>query len=222
MTDSVTATFRDVLVSRYRSTVVIVANTLVLLVLLNAILFVVFLTKDRFNRRAVEQRNESALATVYPDLSRQDRDDLLTESHRVTLVYDPFTQYRERPSQGRFVNVDAQGFRTSKNQGPWPPRSIDLNVFMFGGSTTFGYLVPDHQTIASYLQEYLAEKSERTIRVYNFGHGYYYSVQERALYEQLLASGVIPDLAIFVDGLNDFYFHDNEPTLTDQFRQFVA
>ena len=155
-------------------------------------------------------------------MSRSEIDNLLKETWSRTYVYEPFTQFKERPYKGHYVNVDKNGFRYTKNQGPWPPQSKSINVFLFGGSTTFGYGVSDNQTIASYLQEYLTEKLGSDVRVYNFGRGYYYLTQERLLYEQLLKSGFIPDLAIFIDGINDFAFNNNEPFFTDRLRQLFA
>ena len=104
----------------------------------------------------------------------------------------------------------------------WPPQSKNFNIFLFGGSTTFGYGVSDNQTIASYLQEYLTKNTDSNICVYNFGRGYYYLTQERILYEQLLTSGFVPDLAIFIDGLNDLAFNNNEPFFTDRLRQLFT
>ena len=129
---------------------------------------------------------------------------LLKETWSRPFMYEPFTQFKERPYRGNYVNIDNNGFRYTKNQGPWPPQSQNINIFLFGGSTTFGYGVSDNQTIASYLQQYLNEKLGRNVRVYNFGRGFYYLSQERVLYEQLLTSGFVPDIAIFIDGLNDF------------------
>jgi hypothetical protein len=98
------------------------------------------------------------------------------------------------------------GFRVSKNQGPWPPSPNAQNVFVFGGSTTFCYGLPDHQTVASFLQEELAARLPQQVNVYNFACGSYQSTQERILFQELLVKGFRPDLAIFIDGLNDFAF----------------
>jgi len=116
--------------------------------------------------------------------------------------YEAFTQFKERKFTGRYVNVDQNGFRVSKDQGVWPPDPENYNVFLFGGSTTFGYGVPDHQTIASYLQESLQDKMGSQVKVYNFGRGFYYWFQERILFERLLTSGYVPHMVIFIDGLN--------------------
>src|SRR5262249_44240750 len=39
--------------------------------------------------------------------------------------------------------------------------------------------------------------------VYNFGSGFYFSTQERILFEKLLLEGVRPAVVVFIDGLND-------------------
>lgn len=166
----------------------------------------------------------AALREVFPDLGADEFVQLMRENAR-EFTYEPFTQFREQPSRGRYVNVDANGFRHSRDQGPWPPVAEHLNVFVFGGSTAFGIGVKDDQTVASHLQAILAASGAagRPVRVYNFGRGAYYSSQERALFERLLVAGHVPDVAIFLDGLNDFFFHDGDrPALTGVLEQLLA
>jgi hypothetical protein len=134
-------------------------------------------------------------------------------------LYEPYVQFRERPYRGEFVNVDNAGFRYSKNQGAWPPDPRTRTVFLFGGSTVFNYGVADDDTIASFLQEELDAADGRDVRIYNFGRGSYYSTQERILFEKLLLAGHRPDVAIFVDGLNDFYSNADEPYFNDWFQK---
>ena len=108
--------------------------------------------------------------------------------------------------RGRFINVGAEGLRRVPGQGAWPPDTESINVFVFGGSTTFGVGAPDDQTIPSYLAVRLARLAcGAPIRVYNLGRPAYYSAQERILFEQLVLAGRVPRLAVFVDGLNEFY-----------------
>ncbi|MBC3538181.1 SGNH/GDSL hydrolase family protein [Rufibacter sp. H-1] len=98
-------------------------------------------------------------------------------------------------------------------QGPWPLDSQFVNVFVFGGSTTFGYGVADSETLPSHLQRAF-QKIDPKIRCYNFGRGFYYSVQERALFEKLLLEGARPDVVVFVDGLNEYA--QPEPEFVEQ------
>ncbi|HET6900223.1 MAG TPA: SGNH/GDSL hydrolase family protein [Vicinamibacteria bacterium] len=142
---------------------------------------------------------------------------LLRETWSRPFVYEPFVQFGERPFAGRYVNVTAAGFRVGVDQGPWPPRPANFNVFVFGGSTTFGYGVRDEMTVPSFIQQRLGTTpSGRPVRVYNFGRGNYYLSQERVLYERLLVAGLVPDLAVFVDGLNDLGYFADEPAMTPQ------
>jgi hypothetical protein len=154
-------------------------------------------------------------------MAEEEVNTLLHETWTRSFAYEPFTGFKERPYKGRYVNVSENGFRYGSNQGSWPPSTNSFNVFLFGGSTAFGYGVSDEQTIASYLQEFLRSKMNIDVRVYNFGRGHYYSTHERILLEQLLTCGNVPDMAVFLDGLNDFCFVDNEPMFTEVFRQYV-
>jgi len=143
-----------------------------------------------------------AIEKAFPSLDAAERADLVRESS-MSFIYEPFTQFRERPCHGRFVNVETAGYRRSADQGPWPPDPANRNVFLFGSSTTFNYGAPATETIASHLQRQLAD-GPRPVRVYNFGRGGYYSSQELTLFERLLTAGFVPDDAVFVDGGSDF------------------
>ena len=198
-------------------------NTLLCFLFLNFIFFLLFRIDSLFTKNVIFKKYSNVnFALLYPNMSISEIDNLLKETWSRSYEYEPFTQFKESPCNGYYVNVDKNGFRYTKNQGTWPPASKTINVFLFGGSTTFGYGVPDNQTIASYLQEYLTQKLGHDVRVYNFGRGYYYLTQERLLYEQLLKSGFVPDLAIFIDGINDFAFNNNEPIFTDRLRELFA
>ncbi len=166
---------------------------------------------------------ETDFAKVYPGLSAADIDQLQRESLGLRYVYAPFVEFAPRAVTGRFVNVNAAGYREGRNPAPWPPVREEFTVFAFGGSTTFGFGLPDGQTLVSALETELARRwPQRTVRCYNFGRGYYFSAQERVLFETLLAQGIAPDLAVFVDGLNDFIYHDGVPELTQEIAALVA
>lgn len=162
-----------------------------------------------------KDRDPRGFAKAYPGRTEEEIASILDETWSRPLVYAPFVEFREAPFKGRWVNVDEAGFRASQEQGPWPPAKE--SVFVFGGSTTFGYGVPDGETIASFLQEEL-RASAPTVSVYNFGCGYYFSTQERLLFERLLSEGRAPTLAIFIDGLNEFYFGE-DPMFADRLRR---
>ncbi len=166
---------------------------------------------------------ETNFAQVYPGMSTDDIDRLQRESLGIRYVYAPFVEFAPKPVAGRFVNVNAAGYREGRAPAPWPPVREEFTVFVFGGSTTFGFGLSDGQTPVSALEAELARRwPQRTVRCYNFGRGYYFSAQERALFESLLAQGIAPDLAVFVDGLNDFIYHDGVPELTQEIAALVS
>lgn len=190
---------------------------LILLLAPNAILFLAFEARDFFRANPVaEEYGDERLRAIYPDLTDEQISELLDETWSRPYVYEPFTQFSERPIAGKYVNVDKNGFRHSTNQGPWPPDPSSYNVFLFGGSTTFNYGIRDEETIASHLQKLLSDQLRTDVRLYNFGRGYYFSTQELILFEKLLGSGAVPKLAIFIDGLNDFYYATDEPKFTER------
>lgn len=203
-------------------------NTFILFLSLNIVLFLLLEIRDYFYKRKnpnqsnpVSSRYERSLQELYPDLDEKEINILLNETWLRPYKYEPFTGFKERPYTGKYVNVNENGFRYTKHQGPWPPDPSSFNVFLFGGSTAFGYGLPDEQTLASSLQQILTEDVGRGVRVYNFGRGYYYSTQERILFEQLLSSGFLPDMAVFVDGMNDFTYPKDEPFFTERFERLL-
>ena len=73
----------------------------------------------------------------------------------IGFLYAPWVQFRAPETQGRWLNTDSYGFRRTK--GSRSSGAIPLKVFVFGGSTTFGYGVPDDYTIPSQLQTIMEE-----------------------------------------------------------------
>jgi len=209
-------------VTWHRSARRVILAAMALVACVNLLLSMFFWIKD--NRGPVPglPRYEAGqLAVVYPGLTAKQVENLQRETWLRPFLYDPFTQFKESAYRGQYVNVSAEGFRAGETQGPWPLSFETLNVFFFGGSTTFGYGVADAETIPSYFQQEFSRKLNRRVHVYNFGRGYYYSTQERILFEHLLSEGHVPGVAIFVDGLNDFFFWNNEPQFTPRMRALI-
>mgnify|MGYP001287350800 CR=1 FL=1 len=161
----------------------------------------------------VQKKYEEKLYKVYPNWDQKDIDQLLFETWNRTFAYESIAQLQEKPFSGKFVNVDENGFRVGKDQGPWPPDQKNFNLFFFGGSTTFGYGLPDFETIPSFLQEELRSKLAKEVRVYNFGRGHHFSSHELFLFFKLIWKGFNPDMVIFLDGLNDFHYADEKDLL---------
>ena len=101
---------------------------------------------------AVYRKYKIHLGAYYPGWDPGDVNVLLNETWSRTLIFEPFTQFTEPASRGRFVNVSEHGFRIGKDQGAWPIDDSFTNIFFFGGSTAFGYGVADSDAIPSQLQ----------------------------------------------------------------------
>ncbi len=209
----------------YQSAAVWLLNALVAFIVLNTALFVVVQMRAQLAPARDPVTTTYGIAWTkarYPDMEEGDVRDLLRETWSLQLEHEPYTGFRERPGGGRWVNVDGNGFRLSEHQGPWPLSAEYFNVFVFGGSTTFSYGLPDHQTVPSHLQRVLARaRLPREPKVYNFGRGFYFSSQERVLYERLLTAGHVPDMAVFIDGMNEFYFVDDNPRFSGRLALFL-
>ena len=143
---------------------------------------------------------------IYPGHTAIEIDLVQRNAYELTYRYEPFTGFGISPTNRTVVKVTPAGFRAGAREQPWPPDSESLNVFVFGGSTAFGYVVQARDALPTALEDELRRiYPGNRIECYNFGCGFYFSTQERLRFEQLLADGHVPKLAIFLDGLNDFY-----------------
>lgn len=198
----------------YISSSIILQTTLVFIVGFNLILFFIFLIRDAFRENPVSEKYDKIdIALSYPEKNKTVIDQLLHETWSRGFKYEAYTQFSERPFEGEFVNVSDEGIRSNGTFQVWPPDQDKLNIFVFGGSTTFGYGVTDNETIPSRLQYYTAQYNNRVV-VYNFGRGFYYSTQEKILLELLISENINCDIAIFLDGLNEFIHLEDEPIYT--------
>lgn len=191
----------------YEKAVILISYELIAIILVSLLLWAFFWVRDTYftPNPVIHKYGMERLKTVYPDYSELEIKNILNESWSRTQTYDQLTGFKERARAGTYLNVSEQGFRFVKNQAEWPPNSANLNIFVFGGSSTFGYGVTDAETVPSYLQEILRENKYSQVAVYNFGQGRYFSTQERILFEKLLLSGFKPDIAVFIDGLNEYH-----------------
>lgn len=159
----------------------------------------------------------------YPGMNDAEIDAIQRETYSVRLAYAPFLQFAPLAVDMEHVKVSPGGFRWGAKAQPWPPRDEDFTVFVYGGSTVFGYGLPDRQTIVAALQEEaLKEFPGKSVQCYNFGRGFYYSTQERLLFESQLLAGIAPNAVIFIDGLNDFLRYDGRPFITPSLHRYLA
>jgi hypothetical protein len=127
-------------------------------------------------------------------------DEYFREIQQTPNSYWPFTESRPIQFDGEYVTINDDWSRASYEPDDLPDDAPV--VWMFGGSTTWGEGQRDEHTIASELAR-LAEDDGTPIRVVNYGQRGWTHFQEMILFEQLLAEGPPPDVALFYDGANE-------------------
>jgi hypothetical protein len=192
----------------YLSLAVILTNTLLLVLGLNALLYGYVSYRDR-HENPVSRYTIKQLLKAYPGWSAENLEALEDRAwNEERLAYDPISQFRIRAMSSRYLNV-SNGLRRGATSLPWPPDKAAFNVFVFGGSTTYGMGVADWDTIPSAMQRVLREASfSRSLNVYNMGCPQFSSTGELLMFVSLLDQDIIPDAAIFIDGLNDSVWWD--------------
>lgn len=120
------------------------------------------------------------------------------------LEWNPYIYWRRKPFKGKYINVDSQGIRYTWNKTDALKTSVKVkNIFVFGGSTIWGYQSRDEYTIPSVFSKFLSQDSELKINITNFGETGYVNTQEMIMLLCELQKGNVPDMVIFYDGFND-------------------
>lgn len=117
-----------------------------------------------------------------------------------TFSWKPYVYWRTSPFQGKYINIGEDNLRKT-----WNPKSqdVDVIVFMFGGSTIWGWGARDDYTIPSLLSKILFDEYQIKAKVINYGEVGYVSTQEVIALMTLLQKNNRPNFVIFLDGLND-------------------
>ena len=110
------------------------------------------------------------------------------------FTYIPFIGHSETERKGKFVNFNQKNGRKVIR-----PNNCKKNVYLYGGSTTFGYNVTDKNTIAQQLQNLINDE----YCIFNHGRAYYYSKQENNLFISHIENNKKIDYAFFLDGINE-------------------
>jgi len=121
--------------------------------------------------------------------------------------YVPFLIWGEKPFHGEYINIDESFMgslrRTVNSLGPACDQAPRKVIWMFGGSTVFGWGVPDTETIPSNLSRELNSAGSGCFVILNAGAEGYVTNQELLLLVEALKTGQRPDMVIFYDGVND-------------------
>ena len=146
---------------------------------------------------------------VRPDASEEVNRQIAEETNKSNrFEYEPWIEFKNIDYQGKYVNVSGLQRKSIPSEYINSSSTDTIDIFFFGGSTTFGFNVADNETIPSqFVQLYKAKHPNgKSVRVHNFGTPTYYSYQELMLFTKLIFEGRRPDIVIFIDGVNDFWF----------------
>ena len=130
-----------------------------------------------------------------------------TVEENIYSVHDSHT--RIIPSKDKVkgkIVVDTHGFRNSNaKQKLFNLKDDDFfNIIFFGGSTMFGALVNDNETIPYHFESILYNKLDYSkTNVINFGQPGYNFRENVILLQNILIDGYKPDLVIFYNGINE-------------------
>lgn len=182
----------------YKSVAVIALNTVLLLVMIEAISSAGLWAYDRFLIREDPQFNR-------PPENSEWAEGFNDEYKRKATRYEPYVIWKNQPFQGTHINIDSDGNRVTPNS---KCEQNSYVVFMFGGSTTWGTGVPDWATVPAYFQKELASRITKPVCVKNFGQEAWVSTQNLIELVRHLQVNERPNLVVFYDGVNDSTLND--------------
>lgn len=188
----------------YKTIAITTFSVMLLFFFINLILYIGISIFDKQIPKGSLHYGKETIKKTYPDMTEKEMMDMLQETwYGPGSEYEQLTQFKRKPQQGQYMNIDKQGFRYVENQCQYPISKDNFNIFVFGGSTTFGYGVADKDTIPSRIQA----KIEGSC-AYNFGRGSYTNIQDMILFETLVLKEQIPDVVIFINLLNDYFYSE--------------
>lgn len=199
----------DALKRAYASIVVIVFNTLLLVVAGLFLLSIALDVRHWILGRDQVVHSSSFDPSSYRLTSPENASAVGKEFDRYAntqpFVFNPWTTFMIAPFRGVHLNVvEADILNHRSNGHSLPPDDWPIvTIWLFGGSTAFGFGVPDNQTVAAHIEALLSAEFPGKRVVVNFGQPYWFTNSERAAFTALLSAHRKPDLALFLDGVND-------------------
>lgn len=158
----------------------------------------------------------NVLKKIYGNEKAYDYKIVLEEQNKI-WSYKPYLEHIESSRNGKFVSVSKDNVRCNiNNEDKCLLKHGKKIIWVFGGSTTFGYGVKNDETIPAYLSKILQE-----YEVINLGSASYYSTHERIYFNNLITQNIYPEVAIFIDGLNDYFYYEvpDKTAVSDTIKQ---
>lgn len=201
----------------YVKLAVMLLNTLLLFAVLNLMayfglkVFYQRMTEKHYKQLREEVISREAYTAEYLTSRRSNAyiDEIVKEhleASNMGVSYYPMAEYLSPVYRSRLLNIDTVDMLIPYRLG-YEDTTKDITpstryIFAFGGSTTMGTFVADHDTWPSWLCKMANQKQKERIRVFNFGQPGYSPTQETSLFITLLKLGHRPSAVVFLDGLN--------------------
>jgi hypothetical protein len=116
--------------------------------------------------------------------------------------YDPYRGWWVRPGQHTGLVIEPSGYRHTE-QSLHGDSALRRHVFLFGGSTMWGYTVRDQATIPSWVASQLAAAGFTDVEVDNKAQCGFNLTQNLATLVLELRRGARPSAVAFLDGINE-------------------
>ena len=181
----------------YIGMAIILLNTLILLLGIEVLSSIIVSGRPSITQTEIDAFTNRILSLEYYEF--QDWAETYWHEHFEADKWDyvPHRLWQTRPYTGETININDNGNRLTHASNC---TNDAYRIYIFGGSTIWGYGVPDWNTIPTGMQLALIEDG---VCVVNFGELGYTSTQNLLRLSQLIAQGDIPDMVIFYDGAND-------------------
>lgn len=192
--------------STYKKIAVIILNTLLVFILVNLIAYVVPgpLTKVRkvesiIPNHQMLKNNPQLMQQIYDGKSPELIKRLLEEAPNVKS--HPVLQFMLPELNTRFYHTGFEGCRYNQYMNDSNVRhAINGGSWLLGGSTAFGFGVPDDESLGYFLNKF--DSCKQWI---NFGTPNYHQQLEIQKLILLLQKGYRPKRVVLLDGLNDLF-----------------
>lgn len=154
---------------------------------------------SQFDRAAYRLLDDERITQVFIDA-----DQMPLEGH---WQIHPYTGLTLRPFTSQTLNIDIDGHRINPPPDAAYAGQPPLTVWLFGGSTAYGWGMPDDFTVGAQLQTALqAQLPDYQVIVHNFAVPSYNTSLELNLFAAYLREKTPPDIAVFLDGVNELQF----------------
>ena len=176
-------------------------NVLIVFIILEIALSIIYNYKDyKSYKNTLDLKIE---AKIHESMQDDEIRAMYHEFLDLDMQWEPYIHYAHKPYNGKYNIIDNNGWRQT-SQFSDPTAINTLKIFCFGGSTMYGFGASNDNTIPSLLSKELSKRYKNTnFTVTNYGVYGLNRRQEHMILDNEIIDGNIPDIVIFLDGVNE-------------------